>query len=233
MNYPQLKSNLLIHPKIQYGFLSNHTELFTKELLAKEPKICTVKQVHGKKLVWLEELEKRAQEADAIATRRANLAIGVHSADCAPLLVVGFQRGQPMAAMAIHAGWRGTAQQIAAHSFSEFHQNVQADHYQAIIGPCIQFSQFEVGAEVVAAFPLALERGLAKFQRKEGDKEKFLFDLPGENGRQLLEAAAAKNAKIELEIFPFCTFLEQESLPSFRRDREKAGRILSWIAFQS
>ncbi len=233
MNFAELKSNLFAHPKIQHGFLSNHNDTFAKELQKREPLICTVKQVHGKHFVWLDQLEKRAQEADGIATVKANLPVGVHSADCAPLLIVGFRHDQPIAVMAIHAGWRGTAQQIGFHGFLGFHEKVAADRYQAVIGPCIQFPQFEVGEEVIQAFPQSMERGLAKFHRTDGDKKKFLFDLPGENGRQLLEAAAAKNAKIELEILPYCTFLEKESLPSFRRDREKAGRILSWIAFQS
>ncbi len=233
MNFAALKSNLFAHPNIQHGFLSNHNDSFAKELQKREPQICTVKQVHGKHIVWLNHLEKRMQEADGIATLQANLPVGVHSADCAPLLIVGFRRELPMAAMAIHAGWRGTAQQIGFLGLQEFHAKVQADHYQAVIGPCIQFPQFEVGEEVIQAFPRSIERGLAKFHRMDGDNKKFLFDLPGENGRQLLEAAAAKNAKIELEIMPYCTFLEKDSLPSFRRDREKAGRILSWIAFQS
>lgn len=231
MNFLQLQAQSLRSKKIEHGFLSNHTQEFAAVLADQEPKICTMKQVHGKKLVWLSSLEKRSQEADALATSQPNLAVGVHSADCSPILVVAWKNEAPAGVMAVHAGWRGTAQQIAFSALAEFMDKIPADYYQAVIGPCIQLSQFEVGEEVVQSFPGSLEKGLARFLRMEEGKKKYLFDLPGENARQLLEAAAAKSAKLELEVLPFCTVLEKDNLPSYRRDREKAGRILSWIRF--
>lgn len=236
MNFLHLQAPLFHSKKLEHGFLSNHNAEFAAILEKEEPKICTMKQVHGKKLVWLSSLEKRTQEADALATTQPNLALGVHSADCSPILVAAWEKDAPVGVMAIHAGWRGTAQKIAFLALSEFLETMRNQHhaerFEAVIGPCIQFAQFEVGEEVVQAFPGSEEKGLAKFLRNEEGKKKYLFDLPGENGRQLLEAAAAKSAKLDLEILPLCTVLEKDNFPSYRRDREKAGRILSWIRFQ-
>jgi polyphenol oxidase len=219
-------------PNLSHGFLSNHNEEFTALLNEKEPKICTMKQVHGTQLVFVEKLEKRTKEADALATNTPSLPVGVHSADCAPILLAAIKNHRAQAVAAIHAGWRGTAAKIAKISLERFVQAFPGDSYMAVIGPCIQLAQFEVGQEVVDAFPGCEEKGLAKFLRMEKDQKKFHFDLPGENSRQLLEAAAANKLILDLEIMPFCTFLEKDTLPSFRRDREKAGRILSWISFQ-
>ena len=136
--------------------------------------------------------------------------------------------------MAIHAGWRGTAMGIVAKSFTDFQLRLAGQgplRYVAAIGPCISFESFEVGAEVVDAFPGSEERGLARFLREEEGKKKFLFNLPGENERQLRDAAAQAAATLELEVLPYCTLKEKEILPSYRRDREKAGRILSYISF--
>jgi YfiH family protein len=232
MRFTELQSPLLRKiPNLSHGFLSNHNESFAALLNEKEPSVCTMKQVHGTEIIFLEKLEKRTKEADALATATPSLPVGVHSADCAPILLASIKNHRAQAVAAIHAGWRGTAAKIAQSSFEQFFRSFPGDRYIALIGPCIQFAQFEVGEEVVAAFPNSLEPGLAKFLRNDGDKKKFLFDLPGENARQLLEAAAANKIKLDLEILPYCTFLEKETLPSFRRDREKAGRILSWISF--
>lgn len=157
--------------------------------------------------------------------------MGVYSADCAPILVVALSEDLPIAVMAIHAGWRGTAMQIAAKSLLAFQERLSPGlRYAAAIGPCIGFESFEVGQEVVDAFPGCLENGIAKFLRQEGEKKKFLFHLAGENQRQLISAAKKSSLPLELDLLPLCTF--QNPLPSYRRDREKAGRILSYIAFE-
>jgi copper oxidase (laccase) domain-containing protein len=142
----------------------------------------------------------------------------------------------PLAVMAVHAGWRGTAKQIGKKSFIAFAEAARAKgatEFFAAVGPCISFESFEVGEEVVAAFPGSLERGQAKFLRMDGENKKFLFDLPGENSRQLKEAASEAGVKLELDTLNECTLQKKEMYPSYRRDREKAGRILSYLCFES
>lgn len=192
--------------------------------------VATAKQVHKTAWIWVNRLEKREREADAIATSTPNLAVGVYSADCTPILLAALERDRPIAVMAIHAGWRGTAQGVAKEAFRGF-LLPSATHYVAAIGPCIGYESFEVGEEVVAAFPDAIEKGFARFLRHEGERKKFLFDLKGENERQLREVAARAGKPLELEVLPHCTFQERDRFPSYRRDREKAGRILSYLAF--
>jgi copper oxidase (laccase) domain-containing protein len=136
--------------------------------------------------------------------------------------------------MAVHAGWRGTAQTIAEKSFAAFAAATKekgATRFLAAIGPCIGFESFEVGEEVVRAFPGSEERGLARFLRMEGDRKKYLFNLPGENRRQLEQAASKTGSTLAVDWLDHCTFSQKERLPSFRRDREKAGRILSYLSF--
>lgn len=223
-------------PKVRHGFLSDHTPSGRNSLDELMPKISTVKQVHGDLLLWTDKLEKRTREADGLATFTRGLSVGVYSADCTPILAVATGKGGPIAVMAVHAGWRGTAQQIGKKSFIAFAKAAAdkgATEFFAAVGPCISFESFEVGEEVVAAFLGSLERGQAKFLRMDGEKKKYLFDLPGENTRQLKEAASEAGVKLRLETLDECTLKKKDMYPSYRRDKEKAGRILSYLCFES
>lgn len=223
-------------PKVRHGFLSDHTPGGRKSLDELLPTVSTVKQVHGDVLLWTDQLEKRARDADGLATFTEGLNVGVYSADCTPILAVAVGERGPLAVMAVHAGWRGTAKEIGKKAFSSFAKAAKAKgatSFFAAVGPCISFVSFEVGEEVVAAFPGSLERGQAKFLRMEGEQKKYLFDLPGENTRQLKEAASEAGVKLELETLDECTLQKKDKYPSYRRDREKAGRILSYLCFET
>jgi copper oxidase (laccase) domain-containing protein len=155
----------------------------------------------------------------------------VYSADCVPILIAA-QRGEAVeAVMAVHAGWRGAAQQIAKKSLRRLSERLGPSpdlRYFAAIGPCISFANFEVGEDVISAFPGALSLGLAVPRKTKG---KFLFDLPGENARQLRQVATDLRAPLELETLGHCTVGEPDRFPSYRREGAKAGRILSYLRF--
>ncbi len=226
------KSDLLTGiPSLEHGFT---TKILSEEDRTElEARTATAKQVHGDSLIWVSALEKRARDADALATMTPGLRVGVYSADCTPVLGVALLDGVPLAAIAIHAGWRGTAKKIVEKSLADFFTKTRAPgvKYLAAIGPCIGPGSFEVGTEVVDAFPGSEQAGLAKFLRMEEGKKKFLFDLPGENARQAKLSAERMKANLTLDLLAHCTLLQADRYPSFRRDREKAGRILSFVSF--
>ena len=68
--------------------------------------LCTVRQVHGTKVVVAREPQPRRPtlEADALVADRPGITLGVLSADCAPVLLADADAGVIGAA---HAGWRG------------------------------------------------------------------------------------------------------------------------------
>jgi YfiH family protein len=222
---------------LEHGFKSNHTPEGREELNLKiDPVVATVKQVHKDHLLWTNRYEKKERDADALATVEEGLPVGVYSADCTPILIAALDsHDKPLAVMAVHAGWRGTAQQIVAKSFADFHARLAGQgplRFVAAIGPCISFESFEVSQDVIDAFPDALAQGIARPLREENGKPKYLFNLPGENERQLRNAATEASADLELELLPFCTLREKEHLPSYRRDGAQAGRLLSYLSFR-
>src|SRR5207249_4464730 len=139
------------------------------------------------------------------------LRIGVKTADCLPILLVDERR---RAVGAVHAGWRGAVARIA-------HKTVDAmaarwssrpEDLHAAIGPGIGPCCFEVGPEVALQFGLPAERNR--------------IDLPDAVRRQLLDAGLDSR---RIYTAGLCTVCHADEFHSFRRDREKAGRMFSVI----
>ncbi|MGE3260510.1 MAG: polyphenol oxidase family protein [Bacteriovoracia bacterium] len=220
-------------PGIEHGFTTRAAS--TEQIARLEARVSTAKQVHKDQIFWPVAYERRTHEADAVGTLRGNFFVGAYSADCTPLLLAVTENGMPIGVMAVHAGWRGTALEIARKSvgalLAKCGKPGKERRLYAVIGPCIGYENFEVGDDVIAAFPHALADGLARPLRLDGDKQKYLFHLPGENLRQLRLAAAESGLPLEAENLALCTVADPGLFPSFRRDHEHAGRILSYIAF--
>lgn len=89
-------------------------------------------------------------DVDALVTKLPNVAIGINTADCVPILLADPSAG---VIAAVHAGWRGTVAGIAANAINAM-TNIGATpgNIQAIIAPHICPGCFEVGEEVVAQF---------------------------------------------------------------------------------
>lgn len=205
-----------------------------------EPKAITAHQVHKASWLWLPKgASPPAQrlKVDAIASSQPQISVGVLSADCVPVLVAALDTsGRPFSVAAIHAGWRGSAQQITGRVVSawllELTNQQKPTKLVAAIGPCISKDSFEVGPEVPAAFSAEERQLFSEYLREEGGRRKYRVDLVGANTRQLENAAREKGVALELAALGRCTVKEIE-LPSFRRNGKNAGRILSVIGLAS
>jgi len=149
-------------------------------------------------------------EGDALVTRTPGVAVSVRTADCFPILLAD---PETRAVAAVHAGWRGTVAGVVpstlARMRSEF--GTEPGNVYAAIGPGIGSCCYEVGVEVARRF---------------GMEEAGKLDLAVENRNQLI-AAGLKPERIQLA--GSCTFCNPELFFSWRRDRERAGRMISFI----
>lgn len=228
-----LEASLLASvPNLRHGF---STKALSKEAFALlSQKTRFVHQVHGDALFWLDGiLPDPRPQADALATQLPSTAIGIYTGDCVPVLAAALaESGTALGVLAVHAGWRGSAARIAEKALSLFSARFPGSRIYAAIGPCISRKAFVVSDDVIQAFPGCLEDGRAEFFREEDGRRKYLFDLPRENRLQLEKAALKAGIELECDILPRCTVLEAEHFHSYRRDKEKAGRNLSWIALR-
>jgi len=187
----------------------------------------TVYQVHSPDAAvtdaaWA--FDKRPK-ADALVTRQKNLAIGILTADCTPVLFADPENGVIGAA---HAGWRGALSGVLESCVRVMEETgAERHHISAVIGPCIHQKSYEVGTEFVHAFvdaDAANDRFFVPSER-EGHAQ---FDLP-EFVRSRLERLDLK----QVDDVAVDTYTDEERFFSYRRathlGEAEYGRGLSAI----
>ena len=146
---------------------------------------------------------------DALITITPGLAVSVRTADCLPILLADPQTG---AAAAIHAGWRGTAARIVMETVANMRNQfgTRPSDLRAAIGPGIGVCCYEVGQEVARQFGLTSAGHI---------------DLAQANRHQLMESGVPE---AQIDVLGLCTFCDPR-FHSWRRDRDHAGRMISYI----
>lgn len=198
------------------------------ELLGAEPsRLITVFQKHSADAVVADRPWKDAKmpEADAIVTAKPGLAIGILTADCAPVLLCD---GKARVIGAAHAGWRGALSGIVEATVKAMRKlGAKPERMTAVIGPTISQRAYEVGAEFVERFLADEPESYAFFITDEFSGEPH-FDLPGYVGERLARAGVGSIADLGL-----CTYCEETRLFSYRRSQHHGeddyGRQISAI----
>lgn len=103
-----------------------------------------LQQVHGAEVVHVEEPGQHAgRRGDSLVTSVPGAVLAVHTADCAPVLMVGTGPGVRVVAAA-HAGWRGVLEGVLEATVESV-RSLGADSIQWRLGPCISPSAYEFG----------------------------------------------------------------------------------------
>ena len=167
-------------------------------------------------------------KADAMATRMRGLALGILTADCAPVLLMDHDAGVIGAA---HAGWRGALTGVIDSVVAAM-ESLGADRARiaAAIGPCISQRNYEVDdgfREKFLAAEAASERYFAAGKRAAH----WQFDLEA-YVTQRLTRAGVENA-LPLGA---CTYARESDFFSFRRNTHRGvpdyGRQISAIMLE-
>jgi len=184
--------------------------------------------VHGTTAVIVDDepLAERPK-ADALVTATRGLAIGVLTADCAPILLADTRAGVVGAA---HAGWRGALAGIAEAAIDAMEGlGAARRHIHAAVGPCIGPGAYEVGPEFEAGLLKHDPANARFFARKSGGAEaRPTFNLPAYVAHRLRAAGVAMVAAAEA-----CNYTEQVDFFSYRRSQKRGetdyGRQISAI----
>jgi YfiH family protein len=171
--------------------------------------MATLKQIHSPRVLHVDS-PGLAGEGDALVTDHSGVKLSIRTADCYPILLVDIET---RAVAAIHAGWRGTSANIVQEALRQM--NGSTKNILAAIGPGIGVCCYEVGADVARLFG---QTGAGK------------LDLAESNRRQLIYAGVPDR---NIEVIRHCTFCDAERFHSFRRDKDRAGRMISYIASTS
>jgi len=164
----------------------------------------------------------RLPQTDAIILLSPGILAAVRTADCVPMIVADAARRR---AAVIHAGWRGTWHQIARKAIRRMLSlGSRARDLRLWIGPCVRQASYEVSADLArqfaGAFPEAARAGAVAGR---------YLDLAAINRWQARAMGVPAEAIADCGV---CAFADRR-FPSYRRDGDKAGRILTRVIIHS
>lgn len=171
----------------------------------------TVYQVHSAEVLVVETLQDRERlpKADGLVTKARGLAIGVLTADCAPVL---FADPDAKVVGAAHAGWRGALGGVLEATVTAMETlGAERGRIFAALGPTIGGKSYEVGPEFVAAFEAAEADNVRFFTIPKGRTTPH-FDLPA-----YVMARLGRLGLKSAEAHAPCTYENESMFFSFRR----------------
>ncbi len=194
-----------------------------KKIKCKKNKLVLLNQVHGNKVHSLNKIPKNKLKGDALITSKNNLALGILTADCAPIFI--FDPYKKIIA-AIHAGWKSAYKKIIYQTINKFKKKgSNSRNLIAVIGPCISKNSYEVKKDFLKKFLIRNKKNSRFFIFK---KKKIFFTLNGYIKNQLKEAGVDK-----IEVINKDTYLEKNNFFSARKSLKKKcydyGRNISII----
>lgn len=188
--------------------------------------LVTPYQIHSAECVTVREPfdERLRPRADALVTDRPGLALGILTADCAPVLLADRAAGVIGAA---HAGWKGAIGGVTDSTILAMETlGAKRERIAAAIGPCIARASYEVDSAFAQRFEAddpANERFFA-----EGRAGHFQFDLEAYVAHRLAAAGVMRVAMLGLD-----TYADEARFFSFRRATHRSepdyGRQISII----
>ncbi len=165
--------------------------------------------------------------ADALVTDRPGLALGILTADCAPVLLADREAGVIGAA---HAGWKGAIGGITDSTLLAMEAlGARRDRIVAAVGPCIARASYEVDD--------GFQR---RFEQDDPENEQFFASGREEHAQFDLEAYVAHRLAIAgvrtVEAMGHDTYADEDRFFSFRRATHRSepsyGRQISIIGLE-
>lgn len=173
-------------------------------------RLVTLYQVHSPDAVAvIEPFEERLRpRADALVTDRPGLALGILTADCAPVLLADKQAGVVGAA---HAGWKGAIAGVTDSTIALMESlGAQRDCIVAAVGPCIARASYEVDDSFFRGF-VEIDPANERFFA-DGKPGHHQFDLEAYVAHRLASAGIRTVETLGLD-----TYADESRFYSFRR----------------
>jgi len=187
-------------------------------------RLLTLYQTHSADVVRALTAFDDRPEGDALVTDRPGLALGILTADCAPVLLADREAGVVGAA---HAGWKGAIGGVTDAAIAAMEKiGARRDRIAAAVGPCIARSSYEVD-----------DAFARRFETDDPANERFL--APGKPGHHQFDLEAyvvhrlAKAGLARVEMLGLDTYGDADRFFSFRRATHRGepgyGRQISII----
>ena len=171
--------------------------------------VIKMNQTHSNHVRWIEALSDQREvivpDTDALLTGLPDVVLCVKTADCLPILLT-----HPEGLIGvIHAGREGTEKKIVISTLNQALSRVStAKGFEFWLGPAICKTCYQIDASY-----------------------DLHYDLIEENTRQIHQCLPKMSPRIV--AVNRCTMCEEDVFFSYRREKEKAGRMMGLIARQS
>ncbi|MGH1398839.1 MAG: peptidoglycan editing factor PgeF [Alphaproteobacteria bacterium] len=194
--------------------------------------LVTLHQVHSAECVVIDApFAGEPPEADAMVSDQAGIALGVLTADCAPVLFMGEKANGAPVIGAAHAGWGGAFKGVLGASVEAMiGRGAVLSSIRAAIGPCIAQASYEVTYDFAERF-IEQDEGHEKFFKAASREGHLMFDLAGYCALRLSQAGVR-----QVEILDRDTYADEENFFSYRRkthrDEADYGRQISVVCIK-
>lgn len=212
---------------LSYGDASNslaNRESFLGGLGIDHRDLVCAKQIHASSIAYVTE-EKKGSGAlsyntslpatDSMVTDKRRLPLAMFTADCLSIFL--YDAKTPFIGL-IHAGWKGTRENVTAKTMQFIKKQFQTDmaNFYVSLGPAIRSCCYVVDKSFSDFFPFGLEK-----------REEFYYlDLARINRQELLEAGVKEQNIFDSQI---CTSCQNQEFFSYRREGTSCGRMVSAV----
>lgn len=159
-------------------------------------------------------------EGDAIITNLDNVAIGVFTADCVPVIIIDEEEG---VIAAIHSGWKGTFNSIAKKTIENMCSGYgcKPKNIKVFIGAHIRQCCYEISEELKSDF--IDQKNIAEdklFKGRNLNMEECILE-------DLRQSGITKDNIFSLNLCTHCS--EDVKLFSYRKSEGTYGRLFSFV----
>ena len=203
--------------------VQKNLKFVAKTMAVRKAKLILMHQTHSNKVVEIKKDNyKKKIKADAMITRMRDLAIGVVTADCVPIIVCDIKN---QVAGCIHAGWKGAYAGIIDNTIKKIKKLNSKNKIYASVGPCIGKKSYEVDDKFYKKFVSKSWKNKIYFTQKS--KSKKLFNLRKFVNDKLLKLG------VKVDHVNKDTFAEKRNFFSYRRSfklkQKDYGRCISTV----
>ena len=203
--------------------IQKNLKFVAKTMAVERAKLILMHQTHSNKVVEITKKNyKKIIVADAMITQMRNLAIGVVTADCVPIIFCDYKS---RVAGCIHAGWKGAFTGVIENTFKKVKRLNLKNKIYASVGPCIGNKSYEVDIKFYKKFVSKSRKNKIYFTYKS--KTKKNFDLRKFVTEKLLKL------NVKVDQVNKDTFAEKSNFFSYRRSfklkQKDYGRCISTV----
>jgi hypothetical protein len=203
--------------------INKNLKKICRKIKCTKTKLVLLNQTHSNKVFSIKKIPKKKPIGDALITSKSKYALGILTADCAPVFIFDPKKN---IISAIHAGWKGAYKKIIYKSIDELKKKgSNVKDLIVVVGPCISKYNYEIKKDFLSKFIKQNKKNIRFFSF---NKKKIFFSL-NEYIRSQLKNIVVKN----IEIINKDTYLRKNNFFSSRRSLKNKyydyGRNLSVI----